>query len=139
MALNFQRGDLVNVLYQASGQPQFVLNIQGHNLDLSSLLIDVTSSGSIGNRDRIPGVKDAAGSFKLSFDLDQPFYGPMTLINGTLALASFGVNAAQTRYIQVPVCVEKVGVATAREQDVQLSVDVKMANRAGFFIFPPIP
>jgi hypothetical protein len=136
---NFQRGDLVPAIWTPIGGQSTVLNIQGHNLDLSTLLIDVTNSGSGGNRDRIPGVRDAAGSLKLSFDLDLPFYGPLNLLNGVLGLASFGVNAAQTRFIQVPVAVEKVGVASAREQDIQLSVDVKMSNRAGFFVFPPIP
>lgn len=138
MAQNFQRGDLVPAIWQANGAPAVVLNIQGHNLDLSALLIDVTNSGSGGNRDRISGVRDAAGSLKLSFDLDAPFYGPMSLIPGLLGLASFGVNAAQTKFIQVPVALEKVGVASAREQDIQLSVDVKMSNRAGFFIFPAL-
>src|SRR5258707_450163 len=139
MSQNFQRGDLVPALWQAQGGPLTTLNIQGHTLDLSVLLIDVTNSASLGIKARLASTLEGAGTFKLSFDLDIPFYGAMLLRPGIGGIASFGVNAAQTRFIQTPVSVEKVGVASAREGDVQLSVDVKINSLVGFFVYPPIP
>jgi hypothetical protein len=138
MSQNWQRGDLVPFGFQATGGPSVLLNIKGHTLDLSVLLYDVTNTGTFGARARLTGTLDASGSIKLSFDLDNPFYGPISMRPGQKGVASFGVNAAQTRFISFGVAIEKVGIATAIEQEVQQPVDVKLDINSGLLIYPPL-
>lgn len=138
MSMNFQRGDLVNAAWQATGGAQIVLNIKGHTLDLSCLLYVVTNTGTLGQAARLAGTQDIDGKIDTSFDLDNPFYGPPSMRPGQAGIASFGVNAAQTRFIQCPVSIEKTGLATAVEQELRQSISVKGNELAGFFVYPPL-
>lgn len=138
MNQNFQRGDLVGFAWQATGGQPFVLNIKGHDLKLECLLYDVTNTATFGARARLTGTLDASGSVKMSYDLDNPFYGPVNMRPGQGGVAAFGVNAAQTKFISFGVKISDVGIATAIEQEVQQPIGLKMDINSGLLIYPPL-
>ena len=134
---NYQAGVFVPAQWQPQGGNTSVLNIYEHTLDLSILLIDVTSSGSGGTRARIGGPVDAAGTINTSFDLDQAPWSPeLSISPGIRGIASFGVSP--TRFIQVPSRVEKLHLASARDREVQQSFDVKCDALTGLIVYPPL-
>ncbi len=136
MSQNFQRGDLVTVQWAPTGGVNLQLNIRSHTLKLSSLLYDVTNTGSGGVRARLTGPSDSEGTIAASFALDLTPYG--AIAHGVQGIASFGVNAAQTRFFQVPVTIESVEYSTAIENELRYQFAVKGNSRAGFLVYPPL-
>ena len=147
---NYQRGDLVpaswspvalragggvistNILFTTT------LNIKGHNLKLSALLIDVTNSGTGGTRARISGVNDFNGTLNMSYDLDIPhFNSPPLLVHGQPGVAVFGLDPAHG--IQVPMSCEEVGASSAVDKEVLFDVTMKANALAGVLVYQPLP
>ncbi len=135
---NFQRGDLVNAGWAPTGGVLLILNIRSHTLKLTSLLYDVTNTGSGGVRARLTGPSDYEGTIAASYDLDAPPYLFLGIYHGTQGIATFGVNAAQTRFFQVPVSIESVEYSTAIENELRYQFAVKGNSRAGFLVYPPL-
>lgn len=133
MADNFQRGDLCPVVFQPSGGGALRLNITSQNLDISSLLFDVTHSGHGGaGTARIAGKRDIAGSVKMDYDADRT-PASLSLQDGQSGLMLFYVTP--TRPVQVPVIVEKVNYTSSRENKVEFGCDVKMNIIAGVLVY----
>lgn len=132
---NFQTGEFCPVAWQASGGALVTLNIRSHNLELSVLLLDVTTTGSGGVRSRIASLFDVSGTVETVFDLDIPPYAPApAILPGYKGVALFFIapNAA----IQVPLSVEKLHFQSAVDKEVVYSWDGKCNSLAGAVVYP---
>jgi hypothetical protein len=134
---NYQSGAFVPVAWQPTGGNLATLDIKEHTLDLSVLLVDVTSVSHQAVRARIAGPLDIAGTCQLALDLDAPpWANPPLVIPGLRGIAGFGINP--TKQMQVPVSIEKLHLASAIEKEVQWSVDMKGNRIAGLVVYPPL-
>lgn len=133
MADNYQRGDLCPVVFQPSNGPAYTLNVTGHNLDISSLLFDVTGTrhGGAGTA-RIAGKRDVDGSVAMKYDADLAPYA-LYLIDGVSGMMLFYVTP--TRPVQVPVIIEKVHYQCTVGSDVEFVCNVKMNILAGALVY----
>lgn len=137
MANNYVPGHLTPVQWQATGGALATLSIKSHNLDISVLLHDVTSTRHAGVRARLAGPLDAAGTVNNALDLDVPPYlTPPTILPGVGGVAAWGLSS--TRAIQLPLICEKLGFTSAIEQEVQWNADWKMDARQGVVIYPAL-
>ena len=140
MAFNYQRGDFCPVLWQPAGGALATLNIKAHSLDISSLLFDVSNTGSSlltgGLRARIPGLRDVQGTVSADYDLDSPPYGAISIFDGLSGVCGFNLSPLKT--LQVPVIIEKVHYEMAVESEIKYSFDVKANSRAGLIVYPPL-
>ena len=133
MSDNFQRGDLCPAVFQLSGGTAYTLNITGHNLDISSLLFDVTHAGHAGaGTARIAGKRDVSGQVKMDYDADRTPYA-LGLVDGYSGIMLFYVTP--TRAIQIPVIIEKVNYQSASQGKVEFGCDVKMNILAGVLVY----
>lgn len=137
MANNFQSGHLLPVKFDPLGAGESTWNVKGWSAEFSSLLIDVTHTGSGGVRARIAGPKDFRGSLNLSFDLDQPTYGGNYLLkDGVSGLLSFAVSDDLDKFIQVPCILEKVRYESSVENELRVTADAAMNSLAGTLAYP---
>lgn len=133
MANNFQRGDLCPVVFQPVSGAAVTLNVTSHNLDISSLLHEVTHTGHAGaGTARIAGKPDASGSVTMDYDADRTPYA-LNLLNGTSGYMLFYVTP--TRPIQVPIIIEKVNYKSAVGGKVEFGCDVKMNVNIGSLVY----
>lgn len=133
MANNFQRGDLIPVTFQPVSGAAVTLNITGHNLDISSLLHEVTHTGHNGaGTARIAGKQDVSGTVTMDYDADRSPYS-LNLTNGTSGFMLFYVTP--TRPIQVPIIIEKVNYKSAVAGKVEFGCDVKMNVNVGTLVY----
>lgn len=137
MANNFQRGDLTGVLWVPTGGLGQVLNVKDQDLDLSSLLYDVTGTLAGGVRARLAGPTDAAATILAQYDADSsPYLISPNITQGAGGLLVFYITAGDTRGIQVPMRIEKVHWKSGVETNVQYSFDAKCDSRVGVIVYP---
>jgi hypothetical protein len=130
---NFQPGHLLPVQFQPVGGPLQTLNITSQNVDLSSLLFDVTHTGFNGaGTARIAGKPDGGGNVTMDYDAD---VAPVSLqlTNGTSGIMLFFVTP--TRPIQIPVIIEKVNYKSAVQGKCEFNTDVKMNILVGRVVY----
>ncbi|HEX5272706.1 MAG TPA: hypothetical protein VFW33_19550 [Gemmataceae bacterium] len=134
---NFSPGHFAPVAWQRTGGVLGVLNIKQHDLKISVLLHDVTSTGSLGVRARLAGPTDVAGQVTCDLDLDAPPYlDPPLMLPGISGVAAFGMSIA--RSIQVPLIVEQLHFASAIDSEVKWDTDMKCNSRAGLIVYPAL-
>lgn len=134
---NFVPGHFAPIAWQASGAAaSTTLQIRDHNVELETLLHDVTHTGTSGVRARIAGPLDAQGSVNATLDLDAPPYGAVSLFPGTKGICAFGFTT--TRSLQLPVRVAKLKFMTAVDKEVAYGFDVKMDALAGVVVYPAL-
>lgn len=132
---NLQRGDLVPAAWFPIGGAITLLNIRSHNLDISALLFDVTSSGSGGLTARLAGKVDCAGTIQADYDLDlSPYLAVPAIVTAGRGFAYFYLSP--TRFFQIPAVIEKVHYEVAVESEVKYSWDVKCDSRVGALVYP---
>ena len=137
MANQFQPGHLLPVKFTPDGAPETTYRIRGYSAEFSTLLIDVTHTGSGGVRARIGGPRDFRGTVNMSFDLDEPSYdGTRQLRDGVIGVMYFAVSTALDKFIQVPCIIEKVRYESAIENELRLTADVAMNSLAGTLAYP---
>ena len=112
------------------------LNIKSYTLDTSSLQIDVSNTGHGGDRARLSGIRDTAGTVTASLDLDQPIYGTPLLIAGVIGFCVFYVSP--TKFFQVPCNIERVHYQSSTEKEVEYSFDVKHNAIVGLMVYPAL-
>lgn len=133
MSNSFQRGDLCPVVFQPSSGAAVTLHVTGHNLDISSLLFDVTHTGHNGaGTARIAGKRDCDGSVTMDYDADRSPYS-LSLLDGTSGYMLFYVTP--TRPIQVPIIIEKVNYKSAVAGKVEFGCSVKMNVNIGDLVY----
>lgn len=149
---NYQRGDLTGVSWLAAlaantpvginqiGQgfaASVALGVKDQDLDLSSLLIDVTTTLSGGGRARLAALLDASATITAEYDADQsPYLAIPNIVPGAGGLLVFAITAGATRGIQVPMRIEKVHWSSGTEKGVMYSFDAKMDSRVGLIVYP---
>ncbi len=138
MADNYQRGDLLPVIWQATGGTGGVLNIVGYDVSLENMLHDVTGTRHGGYRARIAGLADVTGNVKAHFDLDvMPWVDPPTIRPGVSGVIGFYVSIQATgKYVQVPCIIEKLHLVSGVENALAYDFDVKLNILAGTFLLP---
>jgi hypothetical protein len=137
---NFQRGDLLPVVFIPAGGAQNVLNVRGWSGDHEVLRFDVTNTGHGGQTARITGKEDWRGTINADFDLDAAPYGngagQPNIRAGTAGVIACYVATDLSKAIQIPVIISKVHYESAVESQLKYSFDVEMSVLAGFFIYP---
>ena len=139
---NQQRGDLTGIQWIAQInnqlQPQTTaLTVRDQDLDLSALLLDVTSVLSGGARARLGGLQDASGTMTAVYDADSsPYLTIPNIVPGAGGLLLYAVTVGATRSIQVPMRIEKVHWTNGIEKAVMYNFDAKMDSRIGTVVYP---
>lgn len=139
---NQQRGDLTGVVWvpQVGNTLLNVLAavaVRDQDLDLSALLLEVTSTLSGGFRARLGGLGDSASTILAVYDADtSPYLAVPNIIPGAGGLLLFALTVGATRNIQVPMRVEKVHWKSGTETAVMWNFDAKMDSRIGLLVFP---
>jgi hypothetical protein len=138
---NFQRGDLTGVAWiPQGGNAAAALTVKDQDLDILSLLLDVTTTLAGGFRARIAGLGDAAATINAVYDADNSPYLPIpAIIPGAGGLLVFGITAfLPQRGISVPMRIEKVHWKSGIETSVMYSFDAKMDSRLGLIVYPAL-
>ena len=135
---NQQRGDLVGVSWVAFGGAVAVtLPVHDQDLDLTALLLDVTSVLSGGNRARLGGLGDAAATIACVYDADaSPYLSVPNIVPGNGGFLIFNIAVAGTRFFTLPMRVEKLHWKSGIESAVMYNFDAKMDSRLGAIVFP---
>lgn len=138
MAYRYSAGHFVPVEWQRDGSNVITtLAIKSHDLRISALLHDVTSSATGGGRARLAGPLDVAGQVMCDLDLDAPPYvDPPLLLPGVSGITNFGVSVSKG--IQVPVILEELHFSSAIDQEVKWDFSVKMNQLAGVIVYPAL-
>lgn len=134
---NYQRGDLTGVAWIPQGLGvQTALPVRDQDLDLSSLLFDVTNRLSQGSRARLAGPQDAAATILAQHDADAPSYlaAGGLIQNGMGGMLLFFITPIL--FISVPMRIEKVHWKSGTETQVTYSFDAKMDSRVGTLVYP---
>jgi hypothetical protein len=135
---NQQRGDLTGVVWIPQGLGQgAALAVKDQDLDLSALLLDVTSVLSGGYRARLGGLGDAESDVKAVYDADaSPYLAVPNIVPGAGGLMLFAITVGATRNFQVPMRVEKLHWVSGVETAVMWSFHAKMDSRIGNIVYP---
>lgn len=139
---NQQRGDLTGVgwipqIGNQLGNAAAALAVKDQDLDLSALLLDVTSVLSGGARARLGGLNDAACTCTAVYDADiSPYLPTPNIVPGAGGLLLYAVTVGATRNIQVPMRIEKVHWKSGIETAVMWNFDCKMDSRIGTVVYP---
>jgi hypothetical protein len=138
---NFQRGDLLPVVFIPDDQANVTLNVRGWSGDDEVLRFDVTNTGHGGQTARIAGKQDWRGTVQADFDLDVPPYntnagGPRIRAGQGGVIRKYVSQTAQDKYIQIPVLIAKVHYESAVESQLKYSFDVEMSVLFGDFVYP---
>lgn len=136
---NFQRGDLTGIQWIPEGQQGAVaLAVKDQDLDLTALLLDVSTTLALGLRARLGGMQDASATILAQYDADaSPYLIVPKIIQGAGGLLLFAITVGATRNIQVPMRIEKVHWKSGTETSVMYSFDAKMDSRIGQLVMPP--
>jgi hypothetical protein len=142
MAYEFVAGHLVPVGFQKTGGTLLTLNIKSHSLDLTCLLHDVTGYKALGVRARIAGPLDADGRIVLDLDLLEPWYAQdgavPRIVPSYSGIMAFGVNAAGTKTIQIPMICERLHHAGEVDREIIWDATWKMNSLAGAIVYPAL-
>lgn len=135
---NQQRGDLCGVQWIPQGQGAAVaLTVRDQDLDLSALLLDVTSCLSQGARARLGGLQDAECTITAVYDADSsPYLAVPNIVQGAGGILLFAITVGATRNIQVPLRVEKVHWKGGIETAIMWNFSAKMDSRIGSLVYP---
>lgn len=135
---NQQRGDLTGVSWIAfGGAAEAALAVRDQDLDLSALLLDVTSVLSGGYRARLGGLGDAAATILAVYDADtSPYLAVPNIVPGAGGFMHFAIAVGATRVISVPMRVEKLHWKSGTESAVMWNFDSKMDSRLGEIVYP---
>ena len=149
MSQNYQRGDLTGVVWipQINAQPAgieanqlgaaTVLTVKDQDLDLSALLIDVTTVLAGGGTARLGGKNDASADIVAIYDADKsPYLAVPNIVQGAGGLLLFAITVGATRSLQVPMRIEKVHWTSGLEKAVAYSFTAKMDVRVGALVYP---
>lgn len=139
---NYQRGDLTGVawLSQVAGgfAPGIALTVKDQDLDLSALLLDVTTVLSGGGRARLASLQDASTTINAQYDADaSPYLAVPNIVPGAGGILLFAITVGALRNLQVPMRIEKVHWKSGVEGSVMYSFDAKMDSRLGVIVYPP--
>lgn len=134
MANNYQRGDLIDLVFQAANGVATELSIKSHNFDLEAMAHDVSGTAHGGRSARIAGKGDFRATVLAAYDLDVPPYlDPPSVRPGVSGVIYLGLS--QTHGISIGVIITKLHGESAVDSAVMYSFDVLENVLAGPLIY----
>lgn len=136
MANRFQRGDLLPFRWANALGVVFNIGIKGKTTDFMALLFDVTNTNHGGLTARIAGKFDGQGNVTITWDADQPSFGPPLIVPQANGIIAYGVSLVGV--VQIPVVVEKVHWEDKVESEFSWNFDWKFNTLSGLLVYPAV-